>query len=121
MDWWQTTLLSVLTAGVGIMLTMLLNRNKDANALAHKAINSTRAQFEVIETLKTISWLQAVRLDEWENWGREATQVFNETARIHEECGCNTSHLPRMPSPPEGHLDLRRYWRQIEEAVADKE
>lgn len=98
------------------MFTMMAHRNRDANELAHKALSSTKGQFEVIEILKTISWLQAVRLDEWENWGRESSQVWNQITKRLEDCE-STPSLPRMPAPPEGHLDLRKYWRNIEEIV----
>lgn len=120
MNWWQTALATVLSAGLLTLFGMLLTRNKEANDLAHKALASTADQFSVIETLKTIAWLQAVRLDQWESWGRDSTQTWNQTIRILESHAHDLPVLPEMPRPPEGHLDLRRYWRDIEKVVEDR-
>lgn len=109
MNWWQTALATVLSAGILTLLGMLLGRNKEANDLARKALASTADQFNVVETLKTITWLQAVRLDQWENWGRDLIKIFEDNP-----------DLPEIPRPPEGHLDLRRYWRDIEKVAEDR-
>jgi hypothetical protein len=117
-EFWQTILVAAIPTALGIFLTFMLSRNREASELAQKAITSTRSYFGIIETLKTVAFLQGQRIDQWEDWGRETSQVWRQWGKTMRCNGCDVTP-PQLPEMPELHLDLRPYWRQIDEAIKD--
>ena len=110
-------IVAIIASGLGITLTFIFSRNREASGLAHEAIASTKAYFGIIETLKTISFLQSQRIDQWEDWGRESSQALRIWHRYIKENHSDCPDLPLMPEMPELHLDLRPYWKEIDRAI----
>jgi hypothetical protein len=109
--------LAAIAGGLGIVLTFILTRNREVNNLARQNIASTAGTFEIIETLKTVVFLQGQRIDNWEEWGAEIQRpikIMRDTLRSN---GWNG--IPEIPTAPEAHLDLRPYWKHIDEAIED--
>lgn len=117
-DIWQTIMVAAIPTALGIFLTFMLSRNREASELAQKAISSTKSYFAIIETLKTVAFLQGQRIDQWEDWGRETSQVWRQWRR---ELRIKAFDYipPDLPRMPELHLDLRPYWEQIDTAIQE--
>jgi hypothetical protein len=112
---WEAIIIASITTGLGIVLTFLLTRNREASDLAHKAVASTRTYFGIIETLKTVAFLQSQRLDQWERWGRDSNYAWNGLRDALKDRGIQD--LPELPTMPDLHLDLRPYWAEIDLAI----
>lgn len=115
---WEAILVAAVPTAIGIFLTFMLSRNREATDLAQRAISSTKSYFAIIETLKTVAFLQGQRIDQWEDWGRETSQVWR-TWRRELRTQCSEYIPPDLPRMPELHLDLRPYWDQIDSAIRD--
>jgi hypothetical protein len=115
---WQTILVAAIPTAIGIFLTFILGRNREASGLAQQAISSTKSYFGIIETLKTVAFLQGQRIDQWEDWGRNSMQAWRAVRQYIIDHGeCPEKELPVIPDMPDLHLDLTRYWNDIQSVI----
>ena len=109
---WQVALISTSITAILTLIGFFFARNQKASQLASAAMNTMSQSLEfqlassrLIEKMRTAMYLQSERLNSWEDWGMDATQVMR-TWRRYLIDRDHLSSLPEMPKPPAGHLDL---------------
>lgn len=102
----EAIIVAAIAGGFGIVLTFIFTRNREVTSMAHQVVASTHTYFNVIETLKTVAFIQSQRIDAWE-------RAWAQAEEYNPECKWDEIDHPEM------HLDLRTYWRDIDKAVTE--